>query len=78
MTKEYFAKNSVIGYEFEHVEQQGLDSPALNEPRMITLKQVRDLFYSLWNNSKAITRITETELGISKLWDKTAMLTFDD
>lgn len=38
--------------------------PHLNKPRMITVKQVRDLFYSLWNNTVALGRIGESEQHI--------------
>jgi len=46
----------------------------LNEPRMMTIRQLRDVFWSLWNNSIAATRIFDSETHISKIYDKCAML----
>jgi hypothetical protein len=50
----------------------------LNEPRMMTVKQIRDLFYSMMNTSTAQQRIADSEVNINKLFDKTALLTYED
>lgn len=45
---------------------------------MLTVKQVRDIYMSLWNNSTAITRLADHDTNIQKLHDKCSMLTYDD
>lgn len=47
----------------------------LNEPRQLTLKNVRDIFFALMNQSRAQKRICKAEDNITKLWDKCGQLT---
>eukprot|EP00347_Sterkiella_histriomuscorum_P022884 403336796 len=44
----------------------------------MTVRQIRDLFYSLWNISVATTRIKETEVTIEKIQTKCYKLSYDD
>lgn len=46
-----------------------------NEPRRFTVKNIRDIFYSLLNLSKAQERLCDGELNIKNLWDKCQSLT---
>jgi hypothetical protein len=45
------------------------------EPRIFTMKQIRDIFFSLLNQSKAQDRICDGEDNIRRLWDKCKSLT---
>ncbi|CDW72692.1 UNKNOWN [Stylonychia lemnae] len=75
----FFAKGDVTTYQFEQ-EQYSLELSFdhLNEPRMLSVKQVRDLFYSLLNISQATSRIKETEINFEKLQTKCYKLSYDD
>jgi hypothetical protein len=79
LTDRYLAKTDPSGYLFEKpgmtIDYTGKE---LNTPRMMTVKQIRDLFYSMINNSSAQARIAESESNINKLFDKTALLTYED
>jgi len=45
---------------------------------MMTIKQIRDVVFSLLNNSIALTRIKENEVQIDKLHTKCYKLAYDD
>jgi asparagine synthetase A len=45
---------------------------------MLTVKQIRDVFFSLLNNSMALTRIRENEMQIDKIHTKCYKLAYDD
>lgn len=79
LTDKFLAKTDPSGYLFE---KPGLtidfSGKEMNMPRMMTVKQIRDLFYSMINNSSAQARIAESESNINKLFDKTALLTYED
>jgi transcription initiation factor IIE alpha subunit len=47
----------------------------LNEPRQLTLKNVRDIFFALINQSRAQKRICKTEDNVTKLYAKCQALT---
>ena len=79
LTDNYLAKGNPLAYECETAAfKVDYSSSHLNQPRMLTVKQVRDVFYSLWNNTVGFVRIGDSELNIQKLYDKCAMLTYDD
>lgn len=42
---------------------------------MFSLKNIRDLFFTMMNLSKAQDRICDNEMNISDLWDKCKQLT---
>ncbi len=79
LTDKYLAKGDQNSFTFE---KAGIDvdltAKNLNVPRMMTVKQIRDLFYSLMNTSTAQQRISDSETNINKLFDKTALLTYED
>jgi hypothetical protein len=73
------AKGDTTTFTYEKpAVQVDLAAKNLNEPRMMTVKQIRDLFYSLMNTSTAQQRILDSEVNINKLYDKTALLTYED
>lgn len=79
LTDKYLAKGDTTTFTYEKpAVQVDLAAKNLNEPRMMTVKQIRDLFYSLMNTSTAQQRITDSEASINKLFDKTALLTYED
>ena len=41
-----------------------------NEPRALTIKNIRDIFFALMNQSQAQQRICDSEDNIRRLWDK--------
>jgi CHASE3 domain sensor protein len=45
---------------------------------MLTLKQLRDVFFSLLNNSAANSKLATTQLNVHQLFEKCAVLSFDD
>jgi hypothetical protein len=79
LTDKYLAKGDATSFLFERPGLNvDLADKTLNVPRMLTVKQIRDLFYSLMNTSSAQYRISESETNIQKLFDKTALLTYED
>ena len=46
-----------------------------NQPRVFTLKNIRDIFFTLMNFSKTQERVCDGETNIHNLWEKTAQLT---
>jgi|LauGreDrversion4_2_1035121.scaffolds.fasta_scaffold184420_3 hypothetical protein len=66
----YDLENPTFGVDYE--------SEHLNAPRMMTVKQIRDLFYSLWNNTVSLGRISTAESNISKLENKSILLKIED
>ena len=51
------------------------DTAEWNSPRVFTLRNIRDIFYTLLNFSKAQERICDGETNIDGLWEKTRQLT---
>ena len=45
---------------------------------MLTIKQIRDLFYSLMNTSRSQERVAEAEANILKIFEKCSLLTYED
>lgn len=46
-----------------------------NQPREFTIKNIRDIFFGLLNQSKAQERVCDTEENIVNLWEKCQNLT---
>ena len=79
LTGHYLAKGDPTWYQYEQGQMKAdLEQGHLNEPRMLSVKQVRDLFFSLWNNSQAVTRIRENEGCIENLQAKCTKLQLED
>ena len=49
-------------------------APCLNEPRTFTIKNIRDIFFTLLNQSQTQKRVCETEDNIRLLWGKCSQL----
>lgn len=47
----------------------------MNEPRVFSVKNIRDIFFTLLNTSMAQYRICDGETNINALWDKCKSLT---
>lgn len=62
---QYLAQGDISKYQCEvPAFKVDYNMPHLNKPRMLTIKQIRDVFYSLWNNTVALGRIGESEAHI--------------
>lgn len=79
LNDKFLARGDIEAYDTENADF-GVDySGALyHTPRMMTVKQVRDLFYSLWNNTVSLGRIGTAEANISKLDNKCLLLKLED
>lgn len=61
-THDFFPTKSNSTYKFEDEQYQiNYEENNYNEPRMMTLKQLRDVFFQLLNVSHAQLRIKENE-----------------
>ena len=79
LNDKFLARGNIDGYDTEN-PSFGVDysDPLYHAPRMLTVKQVRDLFYSLWNNTVSLGRIATAETNISKLDNKCLLLKLED